>query len=313
MKLDMNSCKIVMYHYVRPIKKSKYPEIKGLELDGFKKQIEYFQNHFKFITSEDLLDCIYSNKQIPKNSVLLTFDDGFKDHYSYVFPILKKLNIQGSFFLSGKIFEEYLLDVHKIHFILANNSDKSEVAKDLCRLIDENQKEYNLKSTKTYFEILVNDNRYDTKEVNFIKTTLQRSLPRKLKNTIVAKLFKKYVTDDERSFSKELYMSIDEIREMKEQGMYFGSHAYSHEWLPYLLEDELKDEMAKSLQFYTKINGESNDWIISYPYGASTKEVVKILKKQGFKAGINTVPRDALLTESNAFSLERYDTNDFPQ
>jgi len=313
MKLDMNSCKIVMYHYVRPIKKSKYPEIKGLELDGFKKQIEYFQNHFKFITSEDLLDCIYSNKQIPKNSVLLTFDDGFKDHHSYVFPILKKLNIQGSFFLSGKIFEEYLLDVHKIHFILANNSDKSEVAKDLCRLIDENQKEYNLKSTKTYFEILVNDNRYDTKEVNFIKTTLQRSLPRKLKNTIVAKLFKKYVTDDERSFSKELYMSIDEIREMKEQGMYFGSHAYSHEWLPYLLEDELKDEMAKSLQFYTKINRESNDWIIAYPYGASTKEVVKILKKQGFKAGINTVPRDALLTESNAFSLERYDTNDFPQ
>ena len=38
----MNKCKIVAYHYVRPIKNSQYPEIKGLELEEFKKQIEYF-------------------------------------------------------------------------------------------------------------------------------------------------------------------------------------------------------------------------------------------------------------------------------
>ena len=80
-----------MYHYVRPIKNSKYYKIKGLEIDGFKRQIEFFEKKFHFITIEELLDSAYSNKTIPKNSILLTFDDGFKDHFSHVFPILKKL------------------------------------------------------------------------------------------------------------------------------------------------------------------------------------------------------------------------------
>ena len=119
----MNECKIIMYHYVRPIKNSKYPNIRGLELDGFQRQIEFFGKNFHFINIEELLDSVYSNKTIPKNSILLTFDDGFKDHFSYVFPILKKLNIQGCFFPVAKPIEKNLvLDVHKIHFILANTS-----------------------------------------------------------------------------------------------------------------------------------------------------------------------------------------------
>jgi len=31
---------IVMYHYVRELKHSRYPEIKGLAIDDFKEQIE---------------------------------------------------------------------------------------------------------------------------------------------------------------------------------------------------------------------------------------------------------------------------------
>ena len=35
--------KIIMYHYVRPIKKSKYPNINGLEISDFIKQLNYFK------------------------------------------------------------------------------------------------------------------------------------------------------------------------------------------------------------------------------------------------------------------------------
>ena len=40
--LNDYSINIVMYHYVRPIKGSKHPNINGLELENFKKQINYF-------------------------------------------------------------------------------------------------------------------------------------------------------------------------------------------------------------------------------------------------------------------------------
>src|SRR6267378_324897 len=69
--MSLNSCKIIMYHYVRPLKQSKYPEIKGLELEGFLRQIEYLNNNFNFITAERLLDCIYKKIGVPEKAVLL--------------------------------------------------------------------------------------------------------------------------------------------------------------------------------------------------------------------------------------------------
>ena len=35
-----------MYHYVREIKKSKNPNLKGLEFNDFKKQIKYFLKNY---------------------------------------------------------------------------------------------------------------------------------------------------------------------------------------------------------------------------------------------------------------------------
>ena len=34
-----------MYHYVRSVANSSYPNIKGLEVDGFKRQLDYFQEN----------------------------------------------------------------------------------------------------------------------------------------------------------------------------------------------------------------------------------------------------------------------------
>ena len=115
-----------MYHYVRPIKKSLYPLIKGLELNAFKMQLNYLEKNYKIITMESLIEFAKNDKSLPENPCLLTFDDGYKDHYSYVFPELKKRGIQGSFFPPAKgILEKKVLDVHKIHFILAKTENKN--------------------------------------------------------------------------------------------------------------------------------------------------------------------------------------------
>ena len=81
---------IVMFHYVRDIKKSKFPNIKGLEFSIFKDQILYFKKNFNLLTNNQLIEIINSKKVPKKKSILLTFDDGYKDHIQYVFPFLKK-------------------------------------------------------------------------------------------------------------------------------------------------------------------------------------------------------------------------------
>lgn len=39
----MNKVTIVMYHYVRDLANSRFPQIRGLDYSLFKKQIEFFK------------------------------------------------------------------------------------------------------------------------------------------------------------------------------------------------------------------------------------------------------------------------------
>lgn len=310
----MNFCKIVMYHYVRPIKESHYPKIKGLELEGFIRQINYFHKNFIFLSASDLINAIYNTKEIPTNSLVLTFDDGLNDHYLHVFPILKKFNIQGLFFPPAMPIEENsVLNVHKIHFILASSKNNHELANELKELIRIHQDEYNLHSEDSYLSKIVSPNRFDNSDVIFIKKTLQYGLPEKARNEFVNILFQKYVTNDEKSFSKELYLSYEQIKEMTESGMYFGSHSYRHERFEHIPNDKLKIELEKSSQFLTKINKNMDSWIMCYPYGSYNEIVIQNLEKVGFQAGLTVAVGDAILSRENAFKLKRYDTNDFPQ
>ena len=48
----MSNLTIVMYHYVRPIKESKFPGIKGLELEGFKRQLDYLSENQEQLEEE---------------------------------------------------------------------------------------------------------------------------------------------------------------------------------------------------------------------------------------------------------------------
>lgn len=309
-----NNCKIVMYHYVRPLRQSQHPQIKGLELERFERQIRYFKDNFNIITASQMISCVYHGTSIPDNAILLTFDDGLKDHHRHVFPILEKEKIQGLFFPPVRPIEENsILDVHKIHFILAKCQDVILLRNVIFEFIHKRKTQFNLLEPEAYYEKLAIPNRFDSGEIIFIKRILQRELPKELREEIVDYLFKKYVTEDEEEFSKDLYLSKKEINEMLESGMFFGSHGYSHEWLSNLSNEELSNELEICARFQTQLEKDREKWIMCYPYGDHNQNVIKRIKETGYKIGLTTVVGDAVLKEENAYILKRYDTNDFPQ
>ena len=120
---------VVMYHYVRPLAQSKYPKIKGLEFSKFKSQLDYIQNNYSVITAKELVSTKQGIGVLPDNPILLTFDDGYSDHYKYVAPELHKRELSGLFFPpSSSVEERKILDVNKIHLILAIAPDLSSIA-----------------------------------------------------------------------------------------------------------------------------------------------------------------------------------------
>lgn len=311
----MSKVTIVMYHYVRDLKHSRYPEIKGLDVELFKEQIHYILKYYKVIRMEELIEAIKNQKKLPNNSLLFTFDDAYKDHFEFVFPILDEFGIQGSFFPPAKAIQEHqVLDVNKIHFILASVKDKEQIISDIYAMLDKFRKEYSLESNEHYYQKLTTeDNRFDTMEVIFIKRMLQRELPEKLRNIIVNFLFSKYVSKDEGSFSRELYMNIDQLKCMRRKGMYIGSHGYDHYWLNTLSKEQQKKEIELSLKFLKKLGYNTENFAFCYPYGTYNESLLSLLKENGCSLALTTKPGIADLGKGQPLILPRLDTNDLPK
>ncbi len=309
----MNKLFIAMYHYTRDLNNSRYPNIKGMDIDLFRQQIDFFSNNFNIITMEQAIEAWNNGGMLPENALLLTFDDGYIDNYLVAFPILKKYGFQGSFFIPGKTFtENVLLDVNKIHFILASASDDKILMQDVINEIDKARVEGRDIPTN---EVLINKyavaNRFDTAETIFVKRVLQTAIEEDLRNAISSKLFKKYVGIDEDKFARELYMSRDQIRLMKSEGMFIGLHGYDHYWLGNLDENHMRADVDKMLDVMEEFI-DKDKWVLNYPYGNYNENVLKYIENKGCRLGMTTEVRVAEIGKDNRYTLPRLDCNDFP-
>ncbi len=305
---------IVMYHYVRDLAESRYPEIKGLEFSKFKEQVLFLKKHYRFITMETLVDSIENNTSLPDKAVLLTFDDGYIDHFTHVFPFLNQEGIQGCFFPPAKAIAEHkVLDVNKIHFILASQKNKSVIVDEISRELALLRNEHSLEQDAFYYEKLAHPSRYDTADVIYIKRLLQVELSDTVRSIVTDNLFKKFVEIEEGRFARELYLSMDQIRCMHRNGMYFGSHGYAHNWLGSLTMKGQREEIEKSLSFLNDIGTDPNYWTMCYPYGNYNEDTVSLLKTYKCRLALTTKVGTATVDKASQFTLARLDTNDLPK
>lgn len=311
----MQRIKVVMYHYVRDLKNSRYPGIKGLTLEKFRRQIAYLTARYHIVTVEDVIAAYDEGGELPENAMLLTFDDGYIDHFTNVFPVLDEYGVQGSFYIPAKTFaENKLLDVNKIHFILAS-ADIGRLLPDLLQRMDHYRgTEFDFPSNEELFAQYAVANRFDPKEVIFVKRILQNGLPERLRHIISSELFETYVGIAEDKFARELYMNEEQIACMKRHGMYIGIHGYDHYWLGKLGKEEMERDLTKALDVMEPFI-DRKSWAMNYPYGsegAYNEDVLSFLRANGCRIGFTTKAETADLAVCDRLLLPRYDTNDFP-
>lgn len=88
---------ILLYHYVEYVKDQGDTIRKSLNIMPytFDAEIKTLKDAgYTFITTKDLADALDGEEALPPKSVILTFDDGYRDFYTDVFPILKKYQVK---------------------------------------------------------------------------------------------------------------------------------------------------------------------------------------------------------------------------
>lgn len=313
-KMQMSDGKlfISMYHYIRDLKHSRYSEIKGLDVNLFRQQLDFFKENFNVVRMEQVIEAVKGGNPLPERALLLTFDDGYVDNYTFTFPLLEEYGFQGSFFIPGKTFTTHqLLDVNKIHYILASANIKKLVI-DVKEKIDYYRgREYDYPSAEELWNQYAIDARFDDKDTVFIKRVLQTILPEKLRNQISSDLFEKYVGVTEEKLAYELYMTPEQIHTLKRHGMFIGIHGYDHYWLGNLSPEQMREDISKALEIMDEFI-DRKEWVMNYPYGNFNDDVLAFIKEKGACVGLTTEVRVAEIGKDYALQLPRLDCNDFP-
>jgi len=291
---------IVMYHYVRDLPRTSFPRIKGLLPARFEGQLDYIARHYTVVGVADVIAAT-RGAALPENACLLTFDDGLIDHYETVYPILRARGLRAGFYPVAMPVEEHrVLDAHKIHFVLATVGS-GRLARELKALLGGRGEEL--------FRRNASPGRRDSADVVFIKRVLQRELPAAERAAITDWLFRRYVTGEESTFARELYMSFEHLRAMARHGMDVGGHGHAHVWLETLSRQAQREEIERTRVFLRRI-GSDRDWIMSYPYGSYNADTLELLLTGGAALGLTT--RRGVADLARPFELSRLDTNDLP-
>lgn len=118
---------ILLYHRIikeEDIKKSHY--IKGeinqmiVLKEEFEKQMKYLRdNDFVTLTMQEFYLYFIHDIEIPENSVLITFDDGYKNNFIEAYPVLKKYKFRAvNFIITGSITKKiYPYNSNKVQYL----------------------------------------------------------------------------------------------------------------------------------------------------------------------------------------------------
>ena len=265
--------KAIMYHYVRCFNE-RYPGFKYLEVDKFVEQLDFFEKQWGFLKREEFLESIETG--IPKPGIVLTFDDGLKEHYETVLPILHERGLYGFFFIPTGHYRDNrkeMLDVHRIHFLISRY-DSNVLFEEVFNLIQPSMLEVAL--AQDYEKDLYANQANNQGDLKF-KKLMNYYLKYEYKKPILDFLVKKYLTECE--IYDKLYITREELKEIEKEGNIVGAHTDSHKVLSRLTAPEQRTEIENSFSFldnFLKMDVKS----FCYPYGTQgtfNADTVKIL------------------------------------
>jgi peptidoglycan/xylan/chitin deacetylase (PgdA/CDA1 family) len=241
---------------------------------------------------------------------VLTFDDGLKDFYNYVFPVLKRWKVPATVYCStAPLINASLLNMHRIHLLLGALGQK-EFRRRFEGLHDRYNNSYKLEtSSASAFNKLYPRDDEDTRK---FKKLLNFQLPHSVLSPILKSLFKE-VYGPEKEIVERFYMTLDEIKVIKNEGFDIGIHTHNHHILSYLDIHQQKYEITTAVDYLREqINLETIH--VAYPYGIPgtwNNNTMKLMKNLGYQAGL-TLGRRIVKPDDLCYrwGIPRYDVND---
>jgi peptidoglycan/xylan/chitin deacetylase (PgdA/CDA1 family) len=280
---------VLIYHRVIDLKED--PQQLTISLHNFEKQLSYLKEHYTIKSLQELINDLRVGNIIDE-SIAITFDDGYFDNYLFALPILEKLQIPATFFVStGYINKEDEFWWDKLETILLISAELPANLKITFKGKTVNWEDCNKNRHVIYKDIL---------------SMLKKSNLSEIQNVI----------DQLISWSGNNYkprqnyrpMNLEELIAMsKSQMAEIGAHTINHCVLANeSIEDQKKEINESKLFLENVLNKKINSF--SYPFGSINDYsdfTPTIVEELGFNCGIAN-NQNLVTKKTNVYTVPRF-------
>ncbi|MCB0321984.1 MAG: polysaccharide deacetylase family protein [Bdellovibrionales bacterium] len=286
--------RILMYHRIIDPREVAYPLQPGMYVkpETFARQIEYLAAEARVIPLEVLLEEITSGAEIPKRTVVITFDDGWEDNYRTALPLLERHQLPATVFLATSFVgtaRAYWSDeiAQALHLL----GQERKFIPTVCTRLEESEiiNDAAAQKVRRMLEVPTGASSSEALDdlVEFLKK-LPYEERRQAVNTILT-LAKEFTsTPLSRSF-----VTWEEVHDMAARGISFGNHSHHHQPLVELTEARVKDEIDHALQEFRAHSIEPVS-AFCYPRGAYNDMTQAALSDKGIAFALTTEREDNL-------------------
>lgn len=250
---------VLAYHRITP-HEQEHSRINPFDSDlisatteDFEWQMRYLRDHFQVVPLTRLVSHLSGRDRIDRPTVIITFDDGFRDNYTYAYPILKELGIPATIFLSTEMVDSReAIWFQMVSFLIMKSAPQSIQVEGIPERLPRSD-----------------DPQIRRSDARMLQKHL-KSLPhRKFQSTLTD--LKTYMKIDNAhsdldDLDDAVAITWEQAREMQENGIQFGSHTVTHGILSRMDQVEQQRELIQSKRRIEEALGKPVQ-AIAYPVG----------------------------------------------
>lgn len=282
-KITKSQIAILMYHRVSQRQDSW--SLDSISPDGFERQMIHFCRNYDILSLNRLVEHIKQGDDLPEKALVITFDDGYKDNYRFVFPVLKKYDVPATIFLStGNIGTGKLFWWDKVSYIIQHTN--------LDQLYLEELGKFSIRSER------------ERSHANLIANDRLKMFPGEMRDHLIDDLLTISDVEIPDDLGEELILSWDEIREMSNYGIAFGAHTVNHPTLTNLPLEQAAWEIIQSKNDIERMIGHQVTEF-SYPHGDINADIAKLVEASGFACAVTILPNRLISQGDSAYGLSR--------
>jgi peptidoglycan/xylan/chitin deacetylase (PgdA/CDA1 family) len=287
------SLRILAYHRVLDADPDNFPFDEGVisaSTETFYHQMDFVRRNFDVLSFKEICDIETAGKSLPRRALIITFDDGYRDNYTHAFPVLKQMGLPATIFLAtGHIGRERMFWWDTIAYCVKHAKRKAVTLESV---------------SASPLDLSTPGGRRDATAaiLRWVKQA-----PDATKNDFLDGLSRELDADLPNGLAGGMHLSWDEVRQMADSGIEFGSHTVTHPILTNVDAATLDRELIESKKTIEQQLGR-DCIVLAYPVGGRGKfdeSVKEAARRAGYRYGLSYDEGVAVLRASDRYALPR--------